>query len=80
MAEKAYILIEVAVGTTKEVAGKLRALSGVLEVESLSGPYDIVAVITGQDLIAIGELVTGDIHSVLGIKRTITCLCIGTTG
>lgn len=80
MAEKAYILIEVAVGTTAEVAGKLRALSGVLEVESLSGPYDIVAVITGQDLTAVGELVTGDIHSVPGIKRTITCLCIGTTG
>jgi len=80
MAEKAYILIEVVVGTTAEVAGKLRALPGVLEVESLSGPYDIVAVITGQDLIAVGELVTEDIHSVPGIKRTITCLCIGTIG
>jgi hypothetical protein len=54
MAEKAYILIEVAVGTTAEVTGKLRALSRVLEVESLSGPYDIVAVITGQDLTAVG--------------------------
>lgn len=79
MAAKAYILIEVAVGSMTEVAGKLRALPGVLEVDSLSGPYDIIAVVTGQDLSAVGELVTEDIHHVQGIRRTITCLCIGTT-
>jgi DNA-binding Lrp family transcriptional regulator len=80
MAAKAYILIEVAVGSTADVTGKLRALPGVTEVDSLSGPYDIIAVVTGADLAAVGELVTGDIHSVHGIRRTITCMCIGTTG
>ena len=79
MAAKAYILIEVAVGSTAEVTGKLRALPGVLEVDSLSGPYDIIAVVTGKDLSAVGALVTDDIHSVQGIRRTITCLCIGKT-
>lgn len=79
MAAKAYILIEVVVGSTAEVAGKLRVLSGVLDVDSLSGPYDLIAVVTGKDLSAVGELVTEDIHSVRGIRRTITCLCIGTT-
>ena len=80
MAEKAYILIEVAVGNTAEVAEKLRALPGISKADMLSGPYDIIAVVTGEDLNAVGNLVTGGIHSIPGIKRTITCLRIGSPG
>ena len=79
MGTKAYILIETAVGKSRAVAARLRTLEGVETVDPVTGPYDIIAVVTGKDLSAVGELVTDDIHSVHGIRRTITCLCIGTT-
>ena len=80
MAEQAYILIEAAAGRNAEVAEKLRALPGVLGADMLSGPYDIIVTVTGKDLSALGDLVTRDIHSVPGIQRTVTCLCIGQPG
>ncbi|HEX77485.1 MAG TPA: Lrp/AsnC family transcriptional regulator [Dehalococcoidia bacterium] len=76
MATKAYILIETAVGKTKEVAEALRKLEGVKAVDPVTGPYDVIVVVEGVDLNAIGDLVTGSIHPIAGITRTVTCLTI----
>ena len=70
MASKAYILIEPAVGQTRGVAAALEAISAVDNVDSVTGPYDVIAV---------GSLVTDRIHSIKGISRTVTCLSIGAT-
>ena len=80
MAEQAYILIDAAVGRNADVAEELRALPGVLSADMTSGPYDIIAMVTGEDMSAVGNLVTGDIHSIPGINRTVTCLHIGSRG
>ena len=74
MPTKAYILIETAVGKTKDVSNSLVALSDVVNVDAVTGPYDIIAVVSSNDLTAIGELVTTDIHTIQGIVRTVTCL------
>ena len=79
MASKAYILIETAVGHTREVAEELRSLSAAESVDTVTGPYDVIAVIGGADLNAVGSLVTDRIHSIKGISRTVTCLTIGPT-
>ena len=79
MATMAYILVETAVGKTGDVAGALRSLSGVDKVDTVTGPYDIIAVVSAPDLNAVGDLVTTQIHSVDGIARTVTCLCVGAT-
>ena len=77
MAAKAYVLIETAVGKNKEVAVALRQLgSGVKSIDSVTGPYDIIATVEGETLNDIGELVTGKIHPIAGISRTVTCLAI----
>jgi len=74
MATKAYILIETAVGKSRDVASGLRKLSDVETVDPVTGPYDIIAVVNAPDLNAVGDMVTSEIHTIGGIIRTVTCL------
>lgn len=76
MAAKAFVLIETAVGKSKDVVITLSKLEGVNSVDTVTGPYDIIAVIHGETLNDIGDLVTGKIHPIAGISRTVTCLAI----
>jgi len=79
MATKAYILIETAVGKSRDVTNTLRALTGVNTVDAVTGPYDIIAVVAAPDLNAVGDLVTSQIHTINGIVRTVTCLSVGSS-
>ena len=79
MSTKAFILMETAVATSRDVAGALRALPGVQSVDAVTGPYDIIAIVEGLDLNAVGDLVTGRIHTISGINRTVTCLSVGSS-
>jgi DNA-binding Lrp family transcriptional regulator len=74
MVAKAFILIETEVGRTKEVAANLGHLKEVKSVDPVTGPYDIIAVIEGEGIIEIGDLVTGSIQRVSDIYRTVACL------
>ena len=76
MAAKAFVLIETAVGRCKEVVAALNELKGVTSVDTVTGPYDVIAVIHGKTLNDIGDLVTDKIHPIPGISRTVTCLAI----
>jgi len=77
MPTKAYILIETAVGRSRTVASDLRNLTDVETVDPVTGPYDIIAVVSAPDLNAVGDLVTSQIHTISGIVRTVTCLSVG---
>jgi len=76
MAVRAFVLIEVAVGKTREVVTALRKVDGVQSVEAVTGPYDIIAVVEKPDVNAVGDLVTRNVHSISGIARTVTCLTV----
>ena len=76
MAAKAFVLIETAVGKTRDVQATLKQLEGVKSVDGVTGPYDVIAIIEGENLNDIGELVTAKIHPIAGISRTVTCLAI----
>jgi DNA-binding Lrp family transcriptional regulator len=73
---KAFVLIETAVGKNKEVVAHLSRMDGVKSVDTVTGPYDIIAIVEGDSLNEIGDLITGKIHPVSGINRTVTCLAI----
>ena len=79
MSVRAYILVETAVGKIQDVARDLRDLSGVEVVNAVTGPYDLIAVINAPDLNAVGDVVTGKIHTINGITRTVTCLSLKST-
>jgi len=76
VAAKAFVLIETDVGRSKEVVVALSELKGVISVDTVTGPYDIIAVVQGKNLNEIGDLVTGKVHPIPGISRTVTCLAI----
>jgi DNA-binding Lrp family transcriptional regulator len=73
---KAFVLIETAVGRTREVTAALTKIDGINSVDMVTGPYDIVTVIEKDKLADIGDLVTSRIHTVSGISRTVTCLVV----
>jgi len=73
---KAFVLIETAVGKTKEVVSILKKLKGLKSVDTVTGPYDIIAVIEAKDLNQVGDIITGRIHTIEGISRTVTCLAV----
>jgi len=69
---KAYVMIETAVGKTKEALESLRHMQGVKEADGVTGECDIVVVIEGDSLADIGDLVTGKIHMMNGVSKTTT--------
>ncbi len=77
---KAFVLIEVAAGKSQEVVAGITALQQerkeILSVEAVTGPYDVIAVVEGPDVNAIGDLVNKNIQSVSGVVRTVTCLAM----
>ena len=79
MAAKAFVLIETMVGRSREVATALKRLEGVKSVDTVTGPYDVIAVVEAKTLNDIGDIVTGKIHPTGGISRTVTCLAIETS-
>ena len=76
MSAKAFVLIETAVGKTKDVVSVLNKLEGLKSVDTVTGPYDIIAVIEAENLNLIGDLITDKIHITEGIARTVTCLAV----
>jgi len=74
MAAKAFVLIETVLGRNKEVATALKQLEGVKSVDTVTGPYDVIATIERETLNDIGDLVTAKIHPIAGISRTVSCL------
>ena len=77
MTTKAYLLVETAVGKTRDVASTLREIEGIDVVDVVTGPYDIIAVIAGDDMSVVGNVVTERIHTVTGVVRTVTCVAVG---
>ena len=77
MSTKAFILIETAVGKTREVANTLMDLGNMQSVDVVTGPYDVIAVIDAPDINTMGSLVTEKLHTISGVVRTVTCVAVG---
>ena len=73
MATKAFVLIETSVGKTQEAFDKLSNVPELTSVDTVTGPYDIIAVVESKDLDTVGNIVTSRIHTIDGILRTVRC-------
>ena len=71
MTVKAFILIDTSPGKAKEVAQKLRGVSGVIYAHTVTGPHDIIALVESADVSSLGELVVHRIQSVAGVNRSL---------
>ena len=77
MAEtRAYVLVETTVGRGSGIAAALRGMPGLVSVDSVTGPYDIIIVLEAESLPEVGDLVTEHVHTISGVVRTVTCLAV----
>ena len=77
MGTRAYILIETQVGMSKSLAASLRSFDKVVNVDVITGPFDVIALIEASDMAAVADLVTGQVQGLKGVLRTITCVAAG---
>jgi DNA-binding Lrp family transcriptional regulator len=73
---KAFVLIEVATGKVASVVKAIHGVEGVKSADSVTGLYDIIAVVEASDSVAIGKVVTERIHTIDGVVRTLTCFAV----
>ena len=76
MAKRMFFLLETAVSKAKETVNALKQIDGVKSADRVTGPYDIIAVLEGEDLIAIGDLETRIIKLIPYISRSVTCVSL----
>jgi len=70
---QAYILIQTEVGKAREVATAIRNIEGVVRVDAVTGPYDVIVLGEARTVDELGKLVVSRVQGVAGITRTLTC-------
>ncbi|MEO3779150.1 Lrp/AsnC ligand binding domain-containing protein [Micromonospora sp. B11E3] len=70
---QAYILIQTEVGRARDVAGLIADLAGVVRVDAVTGPYDVVVLTEANTVDELGRLIVSKVQMVPGITRTLTC-------
>jgi DNA-binding Lrp family transcriptional regulator len=70
---QAYILIQTEVGRARDVAGSIGELPGVVRVDAVTGPYDVVVLTEAHTVDELGRLIVSRVQMVPGITRTLTC-------
>ncbi|KAB1904509.1 MULTISPECIES: Lrp/AsnC ligand binding domain-containing protein [Micromonospora] len=70
---QAYILIQTEVGRARDVAGLIADLAGVVRVDAVTGPYDVVVLTEANTVDELGKLIVSNVQMVPGITRTLTC-------
>ena len=68
------VMIKCEVGKVKSVAEKLVDLHGVSEVYSITGEWDILAVVRVKEFDSLAKVVSEEIASTPGISKTVTTL------
>jgi DNA-binding Lrp family transcriptional regulator len=74
MAQLAFIMMNVKVGTDREVVGQLRKLKGVKEVYEVYAVYDIVAIVEAATMAELNDLVNSEIRKIENVTSTNTII------
>jgi DNA-binding Lrp family transcriptional regulator len=72
---RAFVLIQTVPGRVEGVLRTMRRLEAVHSVDSVTGPYDIVAMVEVDTLKELAQVVSGTIGGIRGVSRTYTLLC-----
>lgn len=70
---QAYILIQTEVGKAREVALAIQDIVGVVRVDAVTGPYDVVVLTEARSVDELGKMIVSKVQLVSGITRTLTC-------
>ncbi len=70
---RAYVLIQTEVGQTARVASEVGEIGGIGSAVSVTGPYDVIAIVEAASIDELGRMVLSRIQAVNGVNRTLTC-------
>jgi DNA-binding Lrp family transcriptional regulator len=70
---QAYILIQTEVGRAREVAAAIDGVNGIVRVDAVTGPYDVVVLAESTSVDELGKMIVSAVQMVPGITRTLTC-------
>ncbi len=70
----AFVMINVQVGSDRDVVSELRALKGVKEVDEVYAVYDIVAIVEAESMHELTELVNSHIRKISSVTSTNTII------
>ena len=74
--ETIYLLIETEVGRLEEVARRIRTVPDVVEVQGVTGPFDLIVKVQADHINTALDVVMSKIRRVPGIKSTETLVTV----
>jgi DNA-binding Lrp family transcriptional regulator len=75
--ETLYLLVETEVGRLEDVMQRLRAVPHVVEVDAVTGPFDLIVKVQAEHINTALDIVVTRIRKVPGIKGTETLVTVG---
>ncbi len=72
----AYVLIKTEAGMQNDALAKISKTKGVAKANTITGPYDIVAFVEGEDLGSLKKTVVSKIQNLNMVKDTMTCIVL----
>jgi DNA-binding Lrp family transcriptional regulator len=74
--ETIYLLVETEVGMLEDVARRIRAVTNVVEVQGVTGPFDLIVKVQAEHINTALDVVMSRIRRVPGIKSTETLVTV----
>ena len=72
MTVSAYVLIQTEMDKAASVAAAIAEIEGVVAVDVVTGPYDVIAKTSADTMDELGKMVVSQVQKVPGINRTLT--------
>ncbi len=69
----AYVLIKVEPSMANGVYNQLKNFKSVVQVDAVTGPHDVIAVVESSDVSTLGTFIINKIRTIDGVKDTLTC-------
>lgn len=72
MSVSAYIFVETTTGKAREVSAAVTRIPGVVRCNTITGPYDVIALVEVESISQLGDFVVSKIQATPGVLRTMT--------
>ncbi|MCK4395222.1 Lrp/AsnC ligand binding domain-containing protein [candidate division WOR-3 bacterium] len=73
MPASSYVLIKVEPSKAHSVYNELKKLSSVVQVDAVTGPHDMIAIVESPDVSTLGTVIINKIRTIDGVNDTLTC-------
>lgn len=72
MSVAAYIFVETTTGQARQVSTTIQNINGVTRCNTITGPYDVIALVEADDIRQLSDVVVTKIQATPGVLRTMT--------